>query len=1659
MIQLAPVFDPPALEEEARGVWKTRQLPPTGGPLGPRSGPEVLLFEGVFTVGESEGLTSQRAIAADVDARYLALAGRRVLGTLRFEGLTAGDEPPTIAGTLTRLGVWVGGDGTTPWDRADRHARVEFLTGQLARRGVIVSRDLPLRSCPKCAAPRCPEAIIYQEEDGDTYLVRFELSHDGKSVQALVWVDAPWRLLGTSALLVHPDLPYVIARYRRKESEELVFTSRSSIDRFRAWMPDASFEVVEEHPGRYFEGWPYNYPLRHEFPTGGGLTAPGGTVLAVPDVSDTGTGVVPLVPGHGSTDALIAETRGVTGWPLITPRGQLDLTLMHKYSGLDVGSGSEFIVRDLTESDAVFARLRVHRGVPHCALCGSPLVWLPGRAWCLEPGRLPGERLELYRRLLPGDPPLDRVEVVPWPVSDTQRRDDPRAVALLECSQCERLDALNGSPACSCGGRRYPVRRLLLPSPAGALAAWARLEPFPFADSVHLYVAARRRVPSVVHHLMAMTGLEGIVGDVGLTLLPTLPDSSLPELIDAHGADAVRAAFTRTGGDQGTGASLADRCRVERDRLRRWYVTTKEVLALCDTGMIASFVAPIGGFLEELEVEDRALLARWERARVLALASYDRWKASAAYQRVVRFLENDLAVYRAWIRPRLALPGTPPTKRSALRTCVHVLRQAAMLLGPVVPHTAEAIFRRLDAGRTSLFEGTMPAVDRALLNDELAAAWNRWSSVIDSMGRFRRENGILPDAVVPTVALIASQDELGTQLRSDRPVLERLARIGRVAVGSPREPWEGRQRRFRPVESEIQRLYPSQAAQIIHLLGRSPARKLDGSGPAEPSVVIQGESLRVFPSMVEYVDTLPRGVVPQPWPLGEMYVTLPAGAALPKRVAPPLSVDAFWLVRRLDRRNRREPPSPSDRPRAAIIQSSEPLLTELHQNVEAIAKYLEVAEVRVTPVGEGPAAARGISGRTRAGAVWRAQVPGWTSAPRPPKHRPSRPRSRRVPNGSSVPTPVEVDYAAESLVERSQSVRALGSELDAILGAPLLGPTKLSGAWDAGLTSIAAYRSASYEQLEMLPGFGPAVANLLAEKLGGTTAPHRARPLRSSEPLRQAGGQPGRATVQPLIAPSLPSTSAPIANTSARASLPGEPGAGGEEIPRASDLAPTPAPKDLPPSSEVRSSSTDETQAGTTVPGVTTSPEVSTPPSPPEAPSTPDTEEPSTATGLEAPGPAEPIPSATVTDLEANERPTEDEPPPEPAPVAELTPVAEPSTSAQGELPAEPSGTETAGTEPPPEMTESPSTEPAEETSGAPLAELPRPTDELSPEGVGPLIPESPLGEPPGAEAAKEEVAPAMRESMDETVTESSAAGPMPETELAPVAPEEEQVDAGPRVEEPAPVGPVSTVPVEAVTPPSEPIPESPAGEPPVSAEELTPISPESTVPEEEAPESPVPLEEATPPAPVDRTEAQPSMAGPEASAESGTVSPPVSEPEEASPGEEGVPAPPVAAPTPEPPAALPEPPRAGIEIQIGASLLSSIQPFLDATAAGHRGICVVRESPERLQAQVGSRPVDVYWLSNVGRAKSLKPNDLAGVFAFLDRSAEIEHVSVFFLEGVEYLIRIHGAEAVVQRLVELDRRTKELDARVWIHLNSVLLRAEDLAQLVMYFGPRMATG
>ncbi|HEV2166704.1 MAG TPA: class I tRNA ligase family protein, partial [Thermoplasmata archaeon] len=1142
-------------------------MPPSPGVLGPAGAPLSRLLLGALALSDPPVDRLVRLVASDVVARYLSISGRRTICIVADRGSGTDDGRVAARASALALAAWTADAVPTDFSFPEGAAYRQRMVETLARSGILSTRGLPFRSCPRCQTPRTPETIVYQSEKGPAYLVRFLLRDAIQPTSLLVWTDNPWKLLGTSAVLVSPDLTYVTAVYRRRGVVERILVAKSAIPRLEGWLPGCEIEVLEERSGASIAGTAYAHPLAVESPQVSRAEPPAGTVLATPEVGDSGTGIVGLVPRHGAADSQVAASLRVEGPVVITPAGVVKPEPRHKYSGLPLDSADAFILRDLQDSGLIFAELTVQRGVPHCGICGSGLVWLPGRAWCLEIARLPATVEREFARLLPDDALPPARDVVPWPLSETVESPVADAPTLVECEACERLQPKEFAGPCPCGSSSlHPVRRDLLPAFSEALSAWAEAQP---AESAILFAADRRRVPAVLHHLISREAAGVRHGELRVFLLPTMATDGDAELMAEGGcADGLRAALVRATNRGHRPAHLSDRFLQESRRLRKLWQLTRLTL---DTMRADSVAVDLGypvAHITELPDEDRAFLSRFERVRNEVRARYEALDLEGALERLARFVEQDLATgYLPLARTRLDPLSSPTVRAATCQVLARVILLWVELFAPVAPFTSEAIAQAFRPDGPSLFERPMTPIADALVDSEREKEFDRWVDFAAALRSARRQVGLAADAIFPRVVLLVGDDELGAELQQVSTVLARVGRTGQIEIDSPSRAWAGRRIEARPVPAEIQRVYGARSGRILHLLERYPGRKaMEGIRNGNLQVVLDGQTVKILPGMIEFMESLPECVIPVPWRDGEILLIDPTESATGS--LPSLSLDGLAIVRHVARRIRRAGPRPP--PERILAAATGALAGELDHHASAIAAHLGAGRFQLVSDDVRFPLSERSTGRTRRGDRWAIWIPGFPVGAARAKHPRARPRGVRVrrPDG---PPDHEVSGLEGTDLERYGAILELSDQLSAEVGRPVVGPAKMAAAWDAGFRSLDDFRSAPFDRIAALPGFGHYVAAEIVGGYGGSVPPHAPRLARPAPP--PATRSP---PAQPPVPPLPPSQSGGSLPTDLRPSLPASPvEAPAAETPRAAPI-PTPtrtSPRIQPPRVQILPSS------------------------------------------------------------------------------------------------------------------------------------------------------------------------------------------------------------------------------------------------------------------------------------------------------------------------------------------------------------------------------------------------------------------------------------------------------------------------------------------------------
>ena len=153
----------------------------------------------------------------------------------------------------------------------------------------------------------------YRDTDDPSVTVRFPLTGDGQSkpTSFLAWTTTPWTLPSHVALAVGADLDYVDCDL----GDEIVILAKA---RVKELLGERPFEILQTRKGSELKGLKYEPPFRYATPENGEsyLVVEGDFVS-----TDSGTGLVHLAPAFGEDDFRLSKEQGLGFLQLVKPDG------------------------------------------------------------------------------------------------------------------------------------------------------------------------------------------------------------------------------------------------------------------------------------------------------------------------------------------------------------------------------------------------------------------------------------------------------------------------------------------------------------------------------------------------------------------------------------------------------------------------------------------------------------------------------------------------------------------------------------------------------------------------------------------------------------------------------------------------------------------------------------------------------------------------------------------------------------------------------------------------------------------------------------------------------------------------------------------------------------------------------------------------------------------------------------------------------------------------------------------------------------------------------------------------------------------------------------------------------------------------------------------
>jgi isoleucyl-tRNA synthetase len=651
-----------------------------------------------------------------------------------------------------RMGYW------SDTDHAYRTMDPDYIESVWWSLKVIFDKGLLIRDfrispyCPRCGTPLSDHEMgqpdVYRTVADPAITVRFPLTEipDGAPRQLagadlLVWTTTPWTLVANTAVAVHPDAVYAVAR-RSRDGDSVVIAD----DLFARVLGDG-WHVAVRFRGEELAGAKYQRPFSLIEIPDAHVVVPGSFVT-----TEDGTGLVHLAPAFGADDMAVSRRLGL---PVVNPirpdgRFEADVPLV---GGLFFKEADKRLIADLDDRGLLF-RSQVHEhSYPHCWRCGTPLLYYALPSWYIKTTAVKDDLLAQNERTSWYPPSIRDGRYgdwlrnnVDWSLSRSRYWGTP--LPLWTCvdghvtcvGSLAELSELAGRDLSGLDPHRPFVDSVTFRCPScGALAqrvpevidVWYDSGSMPFAQ----YGAAGRpadypaqficegidQTRGWFYSLMAVgTMVFGQSSYENVLCLGTIVDESgrkmskhignvlapLP-LMEQHGADALRWFFAGTGSPWATRRLSVDALGEIVRKVLLTYWNTASFLVLYASDWTPGS-CPVPG----------SLLDRWVLSSLHALVRdvsvfLDDFDAAGAARRLAAFID-DLSNWYVR-RARRRFWNADPAAFGTLHECLRVL---TLLLAPFTPFLTDYLWDVL-GGPSSVHLAAWPSFDDSLISPEL----------------------------------------------------------------------------------------------------------------------------------------------------------------------------------------------------------------------------------------------------------------------------------------------------------------------------------------------------------------------------------------------------------------------------------------------------------------------------------------------------------------------------------------------------------------------------------------------------------------------------------------------------------------------------------------------------------------------------------------------------------------------------------------------------------------------------------------------------------------------------------------------------------------------------------------------------------------------------
>ncbi|GGM37750.1 isoleucine--tRNA ligase [Longimycelium tulufanense] len=296
---------------------------------------------------------------------------------------------------VTRQARWVDFDNDYKTLDLPYMESVMWAFRTLWDKGLIYQGHRTLAYCWRCETPLSNTETrmddVYRDRQDPALTVGFRLE---TGELALAWTTTPWTLPSNMALAVGPDVDYVVVEH----GDERYLLAAARMGAYARELGEEP-RVVARHRGADLVGRRYT-PLfdylvdAERFGTGNAFQ-----VLPADFVStEDGTGIVHIAPAFGEDDNLLGRAYDLPIIETVDPHGQFT-ALVSDYAGQHVFDANKPIIAELKRRGVVLRHETYDHAYPHCWRCDNPLIYKAVSSWFVAVTKFKHRMVELNQRI------------------------------------------------------------------------------------------------------------------------------------------------------------------------------------------------------------------------------------------------------------------------------------------------------------------------------------------------------------------------------------------------------------------------------------------------------------------------------------------------------------------------------------------------------------------------------------------------------------------------------------------------------------------------------------------------------------------------------------------------------------------------------------------------------------------------------------------------------------------------------------------------------------------------------------------------------------------------------------------------------------------------------------------------------------------------------------------------------------------------------------------------------------------------------------------------------------------------------------------------------------------------------------------------------------